>query len=474
MKASKIGVLFLILGFGGTVETAWHARNHFGVGPWDWQVLTGGKFSGPSFHFEDVASDVVPEGTPVEIENAFGSVRAMQGAPGEVRMVLRKVVYRRSEEEAGAFAGRIRLAHAMEGGALRIGTNRNEVEAAQTGHRIGFETHLEITLPPGTRLKVQNEHGATHVSDVAEARVWGSYEAIRVERVAGVAELNGRHGDVTATDVKGALTLNARHGAVEIRQIGGRAKLLVEHGDVTAAEVGGLELALKHGGLTADGIMGDLAVTGEHAGVQAIAVTGRVVVETGYRDVQVERVGGDVRLVSRHGEVRAADIAGAVYAESRYDDVELARIAGPVEVRVMHGGFQARGLETGALVRTAGDDVIIDGFQGGLDIQSERGSVRLTPAGPVTEAINVRAVHGGIEMSVPAGSRFSLDAGATHGEVVADVAGLTILQNGTSRVTGTIGGGGAAVNLSAEGSNVELRSAPIVSTSGDTTSEDDR
>jgi len=465
VRASKVGVLVLILGFGATVETAWHARNHFGVGPWDWQVLTGDKFSGPSFQFEDMEAQVVPEGTPVEIENSFGGVRAVMGAPGEVKIVLRKVVYRRNEQEAEAFAGRLRLTRALEGGALRINTNRREVEAGQDGHhRIGFETHLEVTLPPGTRLKVQNEHGATEVADVAEARVWGSYEPIRVERVAGVAEVSSRHGDVTVADVKGALNLDAQHGGVDIRQIGGKATLDVEHGDVTANEVGGLDLKLRQGDLSADGIMGDLEVAGEHAGVRAVAVTGRVVVETGYKDVQVERVGGDVRLVSKHGDVRAADIAGAVYAESRYKDVELARIAGPAEVRVMHGGVQAQGLEKGALIRTAGDDVIIDGFRGGLDIQAERGSVRLRPSVAVTEAINVRVTNGGIEMDVPEGSRFTLDASAVRGEVVAEVAGFTALQSGPLRVTGTMGGGGSTVNLSAEGANVELRSAATITT----------
>lgn len=464
MKASKVGLLVLILGFGGTVETAWQVRNHFGVGPWDWQVLTGEKFSGPSFSFEDTESQVVPEGTTVEVENAFGGVRAVQGAPGEVKVVLRKVVFRRNEEEAATFAGRIRLQRKLEGGALRIGSNRREVEASQEGRRVGFETHLEVTLPPGTRLKVQNEHGATEVSDVAEANVVGSYEAIRVERVAGALEVNARQGDVTVADVKGALTLTARHGGVEVRQVKGHATLDVEHGDVSANEVGGLELKLRHGALTADGIMGDLDVSGEHAGVQAVAVTGRVVVETAYQDVVVERVGGDVRLVSKHGKVRAADVAGAVYAESRFDDVELERIGGPVEVRVTHGGLQARGLEKGALVRTAGDDVIIDGFRGGLDIQADRGGVRLTPTGPLSEAIIVRATHGGIELAVPEGSRFTLDASAANGEVTANVVGFTTTQSGPLRVTGTMGGGGSTVNLSAEGGNVELRSAASVTT----------
>lgn len=462
MKAGKIGLLVLILGFGATVETAWQVRNHLGVGPWDWQVLTGNKFSGPSYTFEESESQIVPEGAAVEVENAFGGVRTVQGAAGEVKIVMRKVVYRRDEKEAEAFAGRIRLQRVLEGGALRIGTNRREVEASPEGRRVGFETHLEITLPAGTRLKVQNEHGATDVSDVAEARVWGSYDDIRVERVAGRAEVNSRHGDVTVADVTGALSLNARHGGVEIRQVKGRATVAVEHGDVGANEIGGLDLKLRHGALNADGILGDLEVAGEHAGVRAVAVTGRVVVETGYQDVVVERVGGDVRLVSKHGDVRAADVAGAVYAESRYADVELERIGGPVEVRVTHGGLEARGLEKGALVRTAGEDVIIDGFKGGLDIQAERGSVRLTPSGPVVEAIAVRAVHGGIELAVPGGSRFTLDATAGRGDVAARVAGLTTTQNVPQRVTGTMGGGGATVILSAEGGNVELRSTPTI------------
>ena len=464
MKASKFGLLVLILGFGGTVETAWQVRNRLGVGPWDWQVLTGDKFSGPSFSFEDTESQVVAAGTTVEIENAFGGIRAVEGAPGEVKVVLRKVVFRRNEAEAGAFAGRIRLQRALEGAALRIGTNRREVEASQEGHRIGFETHLEVSLPPGTRLKVLNEHGSIEVSDVAEASVKGSYEPLRVERVAGALEVDSRHGDVTVADVKGALTLNARHCGVEIRQVKGQATLVVEHGDVSANEVGGLDLTLRHGALTADGIMGDLEFSGEHAGIQAVAVTGRVVAETAFQDVVVERVGGDVRLVSKHGKVRAADVAGAVYAESRYDDVELERIGGPVEVRVVHGGLQARGLEKGALVRTAGDDVTIDGFRGGLDIQAERGGVRLTPSGPLSEAMAVRVVHGGIELGVPEGSRFTLDASATNGEVSAEIAGFTTTQTGPLRVTGTMGGGGSTVNLSAEGGNVELHSTTTVTT----------
>jgi hypothetical protein len=117
-------------------------------------------------------------------------------------------------------------------------------------------------------------------------------------------------------------------------------------------------------------------------------------------------------------------------------------------------------------LRAAGEDVVIDGFKGALDVQSERGSVRLEPMGPLTETVTARATQGGVELGVTAGSRFTLDASASNGEVEANVSGFTTTQSGSQRVTGTMNGGGAAVTLSADGGNVELR-APSPSAASD-------
>lgn len=457
MKASKLGLLFLILGFGGTVETAWHVKSRYGVGAWDWRVLTGNRFSGPSYSFEETETRAVPDGVAVEIENRFGGVRALAGQPGAVKIALRKVVYRPTNQDAAAFAAGIRLTQTLEGGVLKIRTNRGELESGHGGRHIGFETHLEVTLPPATRLRVQNEHGAVEISDVAEARVSASYDNVRVDKVAGVVEIDSRHGDVSISDVGGRLDLSARHGSVDVRDVAAAVKLSVEHGGVSVARVGSLEARLRHGDLNADDVRGDLEMNGEHAGLTASGVSGRAVVETSYRDVSVQRVGGDARLVSRHGEVRASDVTGAVHAESSYEDVVLARIGGPVDVRVDHGGVQADALASGAQIRSAGDDVIVDGFRGALDIQSERGSVRLSPRGPVDQNIQVRVVHGGIELAVPAESRFTLEASSNGGEVeVLDVPAFASTTTARTRVLGTVGGGGSPVTLTAAHGDVRL------------------
>src|SRR4029078_12712569 len=100
MKGAKIGLLLVILAFGSTVETAWRIRNRIGPGAWGW--FAGRHFQGPSFTFDAQQTEVVAASTPVEVENAFGAVNVSAGAPGEVRITLRKVVYLGYQEKSRA------------------------------------------------------------------------------------------------------------------------------------------------------------------------------------------------------------------------------------------------------------------------------------------------------------------------------------------------------------------------------------
>ena len=69
MKASKIGLLILVLGFGGVVETAWGVRQNIGFGPQGCRVLAG-RFFGPSYTFDAEQIQPVPAGTAIEVVNA--------------------------------------------------------------------------------------------------------------------------------------------------------------------------------------------------------------------------------------------------------------------------------------------------------------------------------------------------------------------------------------------------------------------
>jgi DUF4097 and DUF4098 domain-containing protein YvlB len=453
MSARKPLLLILILGFGGMLEGWWAVRNHLDVGAAGCRILEG-RFVGPSFSFEETKELDAPAALSLEVQNAFGAVSVVEGQPGRVEVTLRKAVFLRDEAEARAFASRIVLSTSLEGSNLKLGTNRASLDRDDAG--TGFETHIHVAVPPGTVVKVKNEHGAVEVSDVAAADVAGSFDSIEVERVAGDAKVEARHGSVRVADVGGALSLSARFGDVSLHGIKGTSKLDVEHGDISAEQTSHLSIAVKQGDARVSAVQGDLELLGEHSAARVEGVTGRASVKTSFNDVVVRDAGGDARLIVDHGGLHARNVKGTLYAELSFGDGNLEDVAGAVDVRVDHGGIHAKSLLGGAKVRAEGDDVVIENFRGPIDVEVRRGSAELVPAGPLTEPVSVTSTSGGIRLEVPAGSRFELLATSHQGEVQADLPDLAIKEKSASRVAASLGGGTSQVTLAADHGDVVL------------------
>ena len=454
MSARKIGFLLLLLGFGAVVETAWFARGDVRFGPEGCRVI-GGRFYGPSWSFEQTAERALPAGeTPrLEVRNAFGGVSVTKGAPGIVKVKLRKVVFLATEEKARTFAERVILRLSGDGGAVRVGTNREEIGR---GEDTGFETHLEIEAPAETVVEVRNEHGPVDLSGLAGAEIVSSFDGVTVERLAGNLKIEARNGDVRANEVGGTMEISARHGRVEVSAVTGASKLDVEHGDLSARQTGALDVAIQFGGLEAEGVGGDLVVRGGHSEVRASDVTGRAEVETSFAGIHLARVGGDVSASAQHGEITAEDVTGGLSAETTHANVNLDRVDGPVKIVVSNGGVEASGLAKGATVRASGGDVSLDGFAGPVEVEVERGSARLAPRAALDAALTASATNGEVRLEVPEGSRFELDAESKHGELSAEVPGFTTSETKgepgrARRVAGRLGDGGATVRLRADG-----------------------
>ena len=423
MKASKILLLFLLLAFGGLLEVSWRVRNRVDLGPSGCRVLSG-RFYGPSFTYEASREIPLPEGTALEVTNAFGAVRVHPGEAGRTVVGLKKVVYREDEAEARAFADRVVLEQALESGTLRLSTNRERLE--REGDEVGFETHLDVAVPPATAVVVRNEHGVVSVTGVARADVEASFGEVSVSDVAGDARVVGAHEAVSALRVGGELTLEARHGEVTVEDVGGGARLSVQHDDVHVARTGALRLQLRHGSAEVDTVRGDLELEGSFAGLTAREVEGRAVVET-------------------------SQLA-----------VELEDVTGPVEATVERGSFRGAGLRGGAKVRASGE-VSLERFAGAIDVESTRADVTLEPGTALVAPLTARTGAGTIELTVPPGSRFVLQAASERGEVEADLPGLRASREDRgATATGEVGGGGEVVRLEARRGDVRVRPGPAL------------
>ncbi len=455
MRPRKIFLLILILLAGASIETTWRLRNHLDFIPLGWRVF-GGRFYGPSFSFDESRSHAVAPGLGVSVDNSFGGVHVTQGEAGQVRVALRKVVYLPTEEAARALAARVEIRTRAEGSDLQIGTNREDLESSGELANAGLETHLDIAVPPGTAVKVRNEHGRIDLSDVARADVDGAFEAVNLERVTGDADVRAQHGDVMVSSVAGAVKLSARHGNVHLVDVTGDTTGDVEHGKVRAERIGALNLDMKHGELDADTVGGRLQFRGEHSGVRANGVSGPADVETSFADVRLERLAGSARVKTEHGAISADDVAGTAKIEATFGSVRLSRIEGNADVAVDHGGVRADGLRGGATVRVSGDGASLTDFRGALRVDVANGDARLAPGRPLTGPISVTARHGGISLRMPHGASFDLSAGAEPGDVRVDLPGFTTTETSESRVKGHAGAGGNAVTLDAQHGDVTV------------------
>lgn len=455
--ARKIGLLLLILVAGGAVDAAWFVRRDLGfnIGASGCRI-GGGRFSGPSYSFQSEERRVVAAGDTIEVENRHGDVNVTQGTATEMRVVLRKVVYQANEAEARALADQLHLK--VEGtGRVRVGTNRGDLEGSRP--QAGFETNLDLQVPPGVSVVIRNEHGALEVADVAGAQVENAFGDVRVERVGGAASVDARHGDVSVSAVKGVLTVTARHGNVEAADVEGSSSVDSEHGDVTLKRVHAARVQAQHGSLRFEDVRGDLEVHAQHADVEADKVEGAAIIETTLQDVTVRRVTGQARLTTQHGQINATDVGGALQATGSFEDVTLERVGGPVEVTVSHGGLRAKLLQKGGRVTASGGDVVVDGFAGPLEVQNERADVELHPAAALRDPLIVRTSFGEVRVQVPPGSQMKLDAASPGGDLDIDVPGLALTRGEGQRATGVLGAGANEVHLFAEHGRVRVSPA---------------
>jgi Toastrack DUF4097 len=469
VNGRRVALLLLILVMGGAVDAAWFLRHNVGVGPIGCRVM-GGRFHGDSFSFDAEDRRPLAAGTTVEVENSFGTVRVVQSPTTELRVSLRKVVYRDSEDKARAFAERLHLV--IEPGAtLRVTTNREELDRADFDDD-GFETHLELALPKGTPVVVRNEHGRVDVADVPTADVSGSYEEVRVARVAGAAEVRARHADVSVSEVAGRLALSSRHGSVQVEDVPAGGTLDVEHGEIRVLRVGALTVKAVHGSLSVQDVRGDLEVHAAHVDVDAQDVTGRATIETSNDGIQVRRVSGEVHLKTEHGSISAAEVDGALTAHGTYEDVELTHVRGAIDVRVEHAALRASDLAKGGRVSMLGGEVSILRFAGPLDIDAQRSTIELEPAGALIEPVLARTTFGDIHLRVPEGSRMAFEANSANGDLLVDVPGLALTREG-GHATGTLAGGTNAVRLVADHGSVEVASRLKASASDEKKSGED-
>jgi hypothetical protein len=177
--------------------------------------------------------------------------------------------------------------------------------------------------------------------------------------------------------------------------------------------------------------------------------------------VELDGRGDDIEIadvsdtVTVHGEFTGAiqfrNVAHTLRYESLRTNMTAQRLSGRLNMEV--GSLEVNGIDGPFDLTTRQKDVNVNDFKHTLHIADSDGQVTLQTSTPPTHDIQVDSKNGAVELTLPAGSSFQIEANSRHGEVQCDFSGpgLKVVKEGdTPSVSGSFGKGGAMIRINTD------------------------
>ena len=236
-------------------------------------------------------------------------------------------------------------------------------------------------------LTAENQNGVVMIRTNQErgpAEVRVSSELDIVVPQAAVIECKGRYGDFEVTGVQGNVQVSSDHASVRLQDLGGSVRLDLRRSDsIRAVNIKGeIEIRGRGNDLEIENVEGPVTIQASYSGELTFRKLSKPLrYESASSRISVERIPGFLRL--SRGEIRASQLAGPIRVESKTKDIRLSEFSGPLAIEV------------------------------------DRGDIGLRP-GKGFARIDVRTASGEIDLALPEGAKFAIEARASRGEVSND------------------------------------------------------
>jgi DUF4097 and DUF4098 domain-containing protein YvlB len=238
--------------------------------------------------------------------------------------------------------------------------------------------------------------------------------------------VNADHGDVSLSGLHSNLSVSANHGDVEMHDIEGNIQATVNDDDAT---------------VTVSDIKGSVNLQG-HTG-----------------DIDISQVSGPLTLQGNFfGTTHLAHIDGGVHFDTSRTHFSAARLDD--EFSVEKDSLDATALLGPVVLKTEDKNITLSRTQGAVNVTNSNGEVVITNASPVA-AITVENKHGSVEVGVPPGSSFVLNAQTRNGDMENDFGLSTKDENDTHSLAGTVGNGGAKITIATSDGDVTVRKSSV-------------
>jgi len=321
-----------------------------------------------------------------------------------------------------------------------------------------------------TRIVIENLRGNTRVvgADTAEIKVTGR-KTIRAYRQSQADEANQRTPVEIITQGDQILVRTNQEKASGDMRISTDLELTVPRGasiqasgrsgdfDILNVE-GGADVKSATAGVRLQNIGGNAHVDlSKGSLVRAVNVKGSVEILGRADDLELENVSGGVTINGYYsGDIQCRNLAKPLLFQSGTTELRVGRLPGQLHMNL--GDLTMNNAEGPVRVTAKSKDLRIEDLLGELEISLERGDVTLVPRRAPTGKMVVATRGGDVELALPAGAKFELEAVTHRGEVQNEFgAPLQITSDGAGASLKGSTGTGARITLRTERGQVTVR-----------------
>jgi len=341
----------------------------------------------------------------------------------------------------------------------------------QLGDRHDSDDTVEAAMPAGGTLIIRNPRGdvsvtgsspdgQVHVSVHKQAWAWQESDAEDKEQrlqpvfstsgsslTLSVAEVKGGQADLTVEVPKdSAVTLQADRGDVSVSELHAAVTLSANHGDVDLSGITGAVTAHINddsASVSGHSITGSVHVEGRMGEITLSDITGGVTLDGDFfATTHLEHVNGPVRFQSSRSQIELARLDGDFDLDGESLDAD--QVLGPVVLTTRYG-----------------KNITLERVQGSVQITNTgKGSVSVTSTSPVAP-ITIANQHGSVDLGLPEGAGFELEASTGNGEIENDFDLPAQSAHNKQWLQGKVAGGGSAMSINTVDGDVTIRKSAV-------------
>lgn len=470
-----VGIVFLLLI--GSIITG--ASNHMGSMLRDFPIEIGdrsiqpGRWLGESHSYNEEVTFPLSAPMPIRIENAYGLVSINPGSDREIRVRLRKVVYG-PEDRAKNIASEIHLLGEPENQDGSKAALKPEAEPQQSGSKSFvvrtnreslssrdyiYNTDMEILVPKNSDVQIVNANGEVRASDInGKLDLSTTHRPLELRNCAGEFNVTTRYSDVRLTDLKGNLTAEGRHGKLYVENIKGDLSLVTEYASSEVINVDGkVTVTTNEERLRIEGASKPVTVNSRGTQVQLNDLKDILKIKSSYGNLEISNVASQVTIESRYATLNLKEIKGSINIESSSDSISAEEIGGSFQMKAQASSVRATDIKGPLDIQTARKDVFVSNFADSCSIVNDNGGISLSSSSLGKGDVNVKNRNGNVDLFLPDGASFTIDATARNGNVESDYEGLTPTRSAnTGSLKSKVKSGSTRITLETDYSDIHV------------------